>query len=198
MKRQTMNRAEIARVANSRFAPRAWWRTEAGPKRRQRAATTSADTWVEGYFYDDTKSKDKRALTVHDLDLVSRDLPVVVIHRGGHTAFYNSKAFKMAGVSKSTPNPPGDTCDCDPNGELTGRVTENARTRIDAVGKRRQYSGEEALRRDRDGLAYISKQFVRFGLTAENFAADVTCDYQRLDRWKINKFEGGTGIAEEN
>jgi predicted amidohydrolase YtcJ len=135
-------------------------------KLRERAATTPGDTWVEGYFYDDTKSKDKRALTVHDLDLVSKDLPVVVIHRGGHTAFYNSKALNMAGISKSTPNPPGGTYDRDSNGDLTGRVTDKARTRIDAVGMRRQYSGEEALRRDRDGLAYISKQFVRFGLTS--------------------------------
>ena len=41
-------------------------------KQRDRAATTPADTWVEGYFYDDTKSKDKRALTVHDLDYYPR------------------------------------------------------------------------------------------------------------------------------
>jgi predicted amidohydrolase YtcJ len=135
-------------------------------KLRERAATTPADTWVEGYFYDDTKSADKRPLTVHDLDRVSKDLPVVVIHRGGHTAFYNSKAFEIAGVGKSTVDPPGGTFDRDACGELTGRVTDNARTRIDAVGKRRVYSGDEALRRDRDGLAYISKQFVRFGLTS--------------------------------
>ena len=135
-------------------------------KLRKRAATTPADTWVEGYFYDDTKSKDKRALTVHDLDLVSQDLPVVVIHRGGHTAFYNSKAFKMAGVSNSTPNPPGGTYDRDSSGELTGRVTDTARARIDSAGRRRQYSGDDALRRDRDALAYISKQFVKFGLTS--------------------------------
>lgn len=135
-------------------------------KLRARAATTPPDTWVEGYFYDDTKSKDKRALTVRDLDQVSKELPVVVIHRGGHTAFYNSKAFAMAGIDKSTPNPPGGTYDRDADGELTGRVTDNARTRIDAVGKRRRYSADEALRRDRDGLAFISKQFVRFGLTS--------------------------------
>jgi len=135
-------------------------------KLRERAATTPADTWVEGYFYDDTKSQDKRSLNVHDLDLVSKDLPVVVIHRGGHTAFYNSKAFQMAGVGQSTPNPPGGTFDHDANGNLTGRVTDNARTLMDSVGKRRQYSGEESMRRDRDGLAYMSKQFVRFGLTS--------------------------------
>ncbi len=135
-------------------------------KLRERAATTPADTWVEGYFYDDTKSKDKRALTAHDLDLVSKDLPVVVIHRGGHTAFYNSRALELAGIGKSTPNPPGGTYDRDSKGELTGRVTDNARTRIDSIGKRRRYGGEEALKRDRDGLAFISKQFVRFGLTS--------------------------------
>ena len=135
-------------------------------KLRARAATTPADTWVEGYFYDDTKSADKRALTVHDLDRVSQDLPVVVIHRGGHTAFYNRKAFELAGVDKATVDPAGGTFDRDAHGELTGRVTDNARTRMDAVGRRRVFAGEEALRRDREGLAYISKQFVRFGLTS--------------------------------
>jgi len=135
-------------------------------KLRARAAKTPAGTWVEGFFYDDTKSKDNRALTVHDLDLVSKDLPVVVIHRGGHTAFYNTKAFELAGVGKNTPDPPGGTYDRDSNGDLTGRVSDNARTRIDEVGRRRQYSLDEALRRDRDGLAFISKQFVRFGLTS--------------------------------
>jgi predicted amidohydrolase YtcJ len=135
-------------------------------KLRARAATTPADTWVEGYFFDDTKVKDNRALTAQDLDQVSQDLPVVVLHRGGHTAFYNSKALQMAGISNSTPNPAGGTYDRDANGNLTGRVTDNARDRIDAVGRRRTFAGEEAAKRDRDGLAYISKQFVRFGLTS--------------------------------
>ena len=135
-------------------------------KLRQRAAMTPADTWVEGYFYDDTKSSDQRALTRQDLDLVSRELPVVVIHRGGHSAFYNSRAFALAGVDRHTPDPPGGTYDRDDQGELTGRVTDNALMRFDTVGRRRQYSADETLRRDRNGLAYISKQFVRFGLTS--------------------------------
>ena len=135
-------------------------------KLKARAASTAPGTWVEGYFYDDTKSKDRRALTVQDLDAVSKELPVVVIHRGGHTAFYNTKAFEMAGIGKATPDPPGGTYDRDARGELTGRVTDNARTPLDAVGKRRVFAGEEALRRDRDGLKFISKQFVRFGLTS--------------------------------
>lgn len=134
-------------------------------KLRAKAKTTPADTWVEGFFFDDTKLKDKRELNVHDLDQVSTDLPVVVHHRGGHTAFYNSKALQMAGVTKSTPNIPGGTYDRDASGELNGRVTDLAMDAIDKVGKRTTYSADETMRRDREGLAYISKQFVRFGLT---------------------------------
>jgi predicted amidohydrolase YtcJ len=135
-------------------------------KLRAKAQKTPPDTWVQGFFFDDTKVKDNRPLTASDLDQVSQDLPVMVQHRGGHTAFYNHKALQMAGVTASTPNPPGGTYDKDASGELTGRVTDNARPRIDAVGKQAVYSGEEALKRDREGLAYISKQFVRFGLTS--------------------------------
>ena len=134
-------------------------------KLRAKAKTTPADTWVEGFFFDDTKLKDKRELNVHDLDQVSTDLPVAVHHRGGHTAFYNSKALQMAGITKSTPGMAGGTYDHDASGELNGRVTDLAMDVVDRVGKRTTYSADETMRRDRDGLAHISKQFVRFGLT---------------------------------
>src|SRR5262245_49645253 len=93
-------------------------------KLRARARETPAGTWVEGFFHDDTKLKDKRLLNVRDLDQVSTEHPVVVRHRGGHTSFYNSKAFELARVTKETPNPPGGTFDRDANGELNGRVTD--------------------------------------------------------------------------
>ncbi|MGC2030102.1 MAG: amidohydrolase [Steroidobacteraceae bacterium] len=135
-------------------------------KLRAKAQSTPTDTWVEGYFFDDTKVTDKRPLTVHDLDEVSKDLPVAVYHRGGHTTFYNSKAFAMAGITRATPDTASGTYDRDTHGDLNGRVTDNARDVFDKVGKRSTYSPEETLRRDRDGLAYISKQFARFGLTS--------------------------------
>ncbi len=112
-------------------------------KLRVKAQKTPADTWVEGYFFDDTKVTDKRALTRQDLDQVSTQQPVMVQHRGGHTAFYNSKALQMAGINKDSANPAGGTFDRDANGELTGRVTDRAREVFDAVGKHMTYSGEE-------------------------------------------------------
>jgi predicted amidohydrolase YtcJ len=135
-------------------------------KLRAKARETPAGTWVEGYFFDDTKVQDRRQLNVHDLDEVSRDHPVAVLHRGGHTSFYNSKALEMAGVHKDTPDPPGGTFDRDENGDLNGRVTDRARGVFGRVGNRTTVPADQRLQRDRDGLAYISKQFVRYGLTS--------------------------------
>src|SRR5258708_20869771 len=135
-------------------------------KLRVKAQKTPAETWVEGYFFDDTKVTDKRTLTRSDLDQVSTQCPVMVQHRGGHTAFYNSKALQMAGITKDTPNPAGGTFDRDAHGELTGRVTDRARGVFETVGKHMSYAGEEAMRRDRDGLAFISMQFMRHCLTS--------------------------------
>ncbi len=131
-----------------------------------RARQTPPGTWVEGFFFDDTKVKDNRLINVHDLDRVSKDHPVVVHHRGGHTSFYNSKALEMADVNKSTPNPPGGTFDRDPDGSLNGRVTDRARNVFNRVGKHQTFTPAETEQRNRDGLAYISKQFVRYGVTS--------------------------------
>jgi predicted amidohydrolase YtcJ len=135
-------------------------------KLRAKARETPPGTWVEGYFFDDTKVKDNRQLNVHDLDQASKDHPVVVHHRGGHTSFYNSKALEMADINKNTPNPPGGTFDRDANGDLSGRVTDLARAALNKVGKRPSFTEAQAMQRDRDGLAYISKQFVRYGVTS--------------------------------
>jgi predicted amidohydrolase YtcJ len=135
-------------------------------KLRARAQQTPAGTWVEGHFFDDTKLKDKRPLNVRDLDQVSTEHPVVVRHRGGHTWFYNSKALELAGVNRNTPNMPSGTYDRDANGELTGRVTDRANDVFGKVGNRPTFTAEQRAQRERDGLAHISKQFARYGLTS--------------------------------
>ena len=143
-------------------------------KLRERAARTPPGVWVEGYFFDDTKVKDGRKLTIHDLDQVSKDHPVAVHHRGGHTSYYNSKAFEMADVNSKTPNPPGGTFDKDSTGELNGRVTDAAKSAFFKVGKRQTVTAEnsglddapvDSLDREIAGLVYISKMFARYGVT---------------------------------
>ncbi len=120
-------------------------------KLRVRAQATPPGYWVEGYFHDDTKIKDKRPLNAQDLDRVSTVHPVCVHHRGGHTGFYNSKAFQMAGITKDTPNPYGGTYDRNAQGELNGRVTDLAMPTIDKAGQRVTYSAEVKQKRVFDG-----------------------------------------------
>jgi predicted amidohydrolase YtcJ len=93
---------------------------------RARTAKTREGEWVFGFKYDDTKLTDGRPLLRSDLDEASPKHPVRVSHRGGHTAVYNSAAFKLAGITKDTANPKGGTFGRDDKGELTGFVAELA------------------------------------------------------------------------
>ncbi|HXS98291.1 MAG TPA: amidohydrolase [Candidatus Limnocylindrales bacterium] len=134
-------------------------------KLRARARSTPPGTWVSGYFFDDTKLKDGRMLNRRDLDQVSTEDPVAVHHRGGHTAFYNTKAFELAGITKDTPNPAGGTFDRDADGMLNGRVTDAAMGAVNRAGRRVTFTPEQRDQRQRDGLAHISKMFARYGVT---------------------------------
>ncbi|MBU3079317.1 amidohydrolase [Sphingomonas quercus] len=134
-------------------------------KLRKKAGETAPGTWVEGFFFDDTKVKDGRELNRYDLDKVSTQHPVVVRHRGGHTSYYNSRALELAGLTEATPNPPGGTFDKGPDGKLSGRVTDRARAVFEKVGTRPSYTPAQRAERSRNGLAHISKAFVRYGLT---------------------------------
>ena len=103
-------------------------------KLRARAAQTPPGTLGRRLFLRRHKSEGRAPAYYSDLDQVSKDHPVAVHHRGGHTSFYNSKAFEMADVNRQTPNPPGGTFDRDSTGALNGRVTDNAKSVFYRVG----------------------------------------------------------------
>jgi predicted amidohydrolase YtcJ len=132
---------------------------------RARARETPSGAWVEGYFFDDTKVKDNRTLNIRDLDQVSREHPVAVRHRGGHTSYYNSKAFELAGITKNIKNSAAGTYDRDRSGDFNGRVTDRARLVFNTIGNRPALTAAQTQERNRAAQAYISKQFVRYGLT---------------------------------
>ena len=149
-------------------------------KLREKARRTPPGFVVEGFFYDDTKVKDKRPITLQDLDSVSREHPVAVHHRGGHTSFYNSKVFELAGVTRDTPNPPGGTYDKDAAGNLNGRVTDQALPKLRAAGMRPTFTDAESRKRSQDGMAHISKQFVRYGLTSVHHESGPLASLQEI------------------
>lgn len=129
----------------------------------KRARETPPGFWVVGAMFDDTKLD--RPLTRKELDEVSTEHPIEVNHRGGHTSWYNSKAFELAGVTRDTPDPPDGRFFRDANGELTGRVAELARGVVTRAGRRPELSEAELRERSRRGMAYISELLTASGLT---------------------------------
>src|SRR5260370_14293024 len=101
---------------------------------RERAAKTLAGEWGLGFKYDDTKTDDGRPLRIADLDAAVPDHPVHIEHRGGHTVYANSLAFRKPGINEETPDPPGGKIDHDPaTGKLSGRVAESAQAFVEKV-----------------------------------------------------------------
>jgi predicted amidohydrolase YtcJ len=141
---------------------------------RERASKTPAGQWVLGFKYDDTKTSDGRPLTREDLDAAAPQHPVYISHRGGHTAYINALAYSRAGVSESTPDPPGGRFDRDPKtGKLNGRISERATEVFDKT------IGATYSRADyREGVKLICKMMSRAGVTSAHDAWG-THDYLR-------------------
>jgi predicted amidohydrolase YtcJ len=129
---------------------------------RERAAKTPAGEWVLGFKYDDTKTEEGRALTITDLDAAVPDHPVHIQHRGGHTAYANSLAFRKAGIDEKTPDPPGGQISHDPTtGKLSGRVAESANDYFDKIIPL-NFTRDDC----REGVKLISKMLARTGITS--------------------------------
>lgn len=144
---------------------------------RRKAAETPAGFWVTGFKFDDTKLEEGRALSRRDLDEAVPDHPVSVAHRGGHTTWYNSKAFELAGVTRNTPDPHDGRFLRDESGELQGQVAERARNVFSRVGKREEFTPEEQRKRGQAGMAHISQLLTATGLTTVH---DAGADSNRL------------------
>jgi predicted amidohydrolase YtcJ len=124
-----------------------------------KAVVTPPGDWVVGFLYDDTKTP--RPLDRADLDAAAPEHPVIVQHRGGHTAFVNSRALEFAGVTENSPNPPHGEYFRDAAGHHNGRVAEKAVDAILALAVKRP-SREDY----RKGAALISKRFASRGITS--------------------------------
>lgn len=63
--------------------------------------------WIIGFGYDDSQLKEKRHPTADDLDRVSTELPVVIIHQSSHLASMNHRALELSGITAASVNPDG-------------------------------------------------------------------------------------------
>ena len=136
-------------------------------KLRAKARQTPPGTWVEGYFHDDTKLKDKRPLNVHDLDQVSTEHPVVVQPSRRPHVVLQQQGVRAGEASRRTRRIRRAARSIATRTVSSTAASPISRaTRSTASGSGRRSPPEQRAQRERDGIAHISKQFVRYGLTS--------------------------------
>ncbi|PYX54722.1 MAG: hypothetical protein DMG76_20655, partial [Acidobacteria bacterium] len=136
-----------------------------------RALQTPPGEWVLGFLYDDGKTP--RPINRGDLDAAVPDHPVLVQHRGGHTAFVSSLALQLAQVNDQTPDPAGGRFEHDAAGHLMGFVADAG---MQAFFK--LISNKNTREDHCQGAALISKLFVTKGVTSACDADASTDDVQ--------------------
>lgn len=80
--------------------------------------------WIFGTGFDDSVLEENRFPTKHDLDQVSTEFPIMIIHISGHFAVVNSKGLELLEITESTPNPEGGIIRREPNSQEPNGVLE--------------------------------------------------------------------------
>ena len=81
---------------------------------------------IVGFGYDQSQLKELRHPSRDELDAVSTELPVIIVHQSGHFGVANSKALQLTGVDADSVNPPGGIIRKGEDGEPNGVLEENA------------------------------------------------------------------------
>jgi len=126
----------------------------------ERARVTKAGDWVIGTGWDEGKLAEKRYVTAADLDPVSGDHPVALVHATGHYLVANSAALRIARITRDTPDPPAGTIDHLPGGAPSGVLKESA---MDLVS--RHWPPIQAAERER-GIERLARELNAEGMTA--------------------------------
>ena len=63
--------------------------------------------WIFGMGFDDSILEEKRFPTKQDLDEVSKEFPIMIIHISGHFAVVNSKGLELLNINSETNDPEG-------------------------------------------------------------------------------------------
>ena len=70
-------------------------------------ATIARVKLMIGFGYDNAQLKELRHPTRDDLDAVSKDVPLLIVHQSGHLGVLNSKALELAAISAASTDPEG-------------------------------------------------------------------------------------------
>ncbi|HYV84618.1 MAG TPA: amidohydrolase [Patescibacteria group bacterium] len=140
---------------------------------RPPGAWVRGDGWAMSAFAP-TGIPDRRLL-----DAAVPDRPVYLESADGHSAWVNTRALQLAGITRDTPDPAGGRIDRDPKtGEAVGSLQDGAMSLVSS--RIPPYTPDER----KDGLRYALRMLNRFGITSfqdANVVEDDLQTYRDLD-----------------
>jgi predicted amidohydrolase YtcJ len=150
---------------------------------RALSETKQEDEWMEGWGYDEGKLLEGRSPTRWDLDEASPEKPVIITRTCGHIVAVNSKALRLAGITKDTPDPKGGKIDRDESGEPTGVLRESAKDLIHHIMPIKSVDEDAAT------LAEVSPTMLSYGYTGmtELMARTEPHDYLEMYQKAVQK-----------
>jgi predicted amidohydrolase YtcJ len=129
---------------------------------RDRLKDYKPGEWIVGRGWDHTLWSDQKFPTRQDLDAISTNHPMFFSRLDGHVAVANSRALSIAGIMRSTPDPPGGHIERDAeSGEPAGMLEEDSAMAL-VYERVPPYSAEQRRR----GFEMVMDEAAQFGVTS--------------------------------
>ena len=149
---------------------------------RKYAAGHAGEEWILGRGWNYAMFAPETLPQKKYLDEIVPDRPVFLRAYDGHTSWANSKALALAGITKSTPNPPNGEIVRDPQtGEPTGALKEAASAVVNKIVPKPDHV--EQLNAMRAGIKWAAQN----GITRVHSAGG---DFEELDVLRELRDEG--------
>jgi len=146
-------------------------------------AAHPAAPWIVGFGYDDSLLAEQRHPDRHDLDAVSVDVPVMLVHTSAHFITCNTACLAAAGITGETPDPPGGVIRREADGITPDGVFEE--TALTLVARHAPQPGQD-LRVT--GLVAVQDVYARNGITT---VQDGAASPQQIEDMRRAAAEGG-------
>ena len=79
-----------------------------------------------GFNYDDSQLMEQRHPNRHELDAISTEIPIIVMHQSGHLGVYNTKAMDMLGINSGSNDPDGGVIEREADGITPSGVMQES------------------------------------------------------------------------
>lgn len=139
--------------------------------------------WIVGFGYDDSLLAEKRHPTRHDLDAVSADKPVMLVHTSAHFVTCNTACLAAAGITADTENPPGGVIRREADGVTPDGVLEET-----ALSLAARHAPQPSAEMRVAGMLKVQEIYARHGVTT---VQDGASSPQQVEDMRRAAREGG-------